>query len=260
MPKRKGRLNHKRQLWAVERLLVEEMKKPPAVRDQAFINECFETIEYLQKQAEALQRPFGNPWAGRRFRYAAAALTAFFVLLGGSAITNARGANLWNIIFRQNRPQTQMDFVQQSDSASGIAENAFDLSYETKQYLDFTKVCAQCFLATPPRRLQQGLTFQEALFNIVSGEGIVMVYYANSDGQYVLFNTHLFTDGSATITMGGLKEAQEQGIIVTDGVEVTWQKNADVQFAAWQTGYMLYSIETNLTDASVLEIADQFFL
>ena len=40
----------KRQLRVVNRLLLAEIQKPLARRDQTFINECFKTIDYLQMQ------------------------------------------------------------------------------------------------------------------------------------------------------------------------------------------------------------------
>lgn len=259
------------QIKYVDSVFEAEMFKPVEQRDEALLNECLDTLDYLHDSKRKLIAKLEAEsstcvrMAYKRPRLVLATIITLVILLG-TGVTQALGLRIWSALIHWDAGYLHVNYVSTEqepfDPANGssASENGntamYDGIVEPIDYLSVEDALSELDIAPMlPTYLPEDLGVDKISGHCSNVSKTLIVFYANELHSLLFEVTDMHeSESAATVALPNDKYTYETH--ESNGIVYTLSQVDSMVYVTWTNDYMIYTINTDLPYEEILPIID----
>lgn len=258
---------------SIEAEIFAQMNKPRAKRDNAYINECLETLRFVRESAQKLEA-FSKDEAiryssGRSRRFAIAATLTVAVLVSVGGVAQALGVRVWNAIINRDLNFFQISYVVPSSNNSPTVKPSPAISEsdggritgEVTKHPSLEKaIAALGFQPLLPSYLPYDMELRTPVkaYESALSKRVTLEYY--SDDHYLEIDVQEVPSGNyiSSYAIPNTEDCVYEAYVV-NGIEHHITVKQTIAVAFWQVNEQEFSLQTNLNIEQIKRVIDSFY-
>lgn len=259
------------QIKYVDSVFEAEICKPVERRDEALLNECLDTLDYLHDSRRKLivkleaESPACVRMAYKRPRLAFATSILLMLLLG-TGVAQAIDFRIWTALIHWDAGYLSVNYVPEEeeafDSANGsiINDNSITIMDDgIIEPIDYPSIDDALnkldLIPMLPMHLPDGFDVDRVYGNCGKGGKVLnIVYKSEQHSLSYKVDEHLESESAVTVVLPDNKEEYKK--YKRNSITYTLTQTGTMVYATWTNGYMIYTINTDLPYEEVLLIID----
>ncbi len=250
------------QMRYTERILMNELCKPAGERDAALVDECIQTLAYLnaridcaiaQEQARRRARPFYRTGFG---------IAAFVVLLllAGSGIAEACGFRVWSALLHWDAGYLHVDYVPEGQGMLSAVtpkpDDAINKGFSPDTEYSSVDEALEALKISPMLPVLPDSFEIERIHSRQDDIGTkLFINYAGVNGS-LSFKVSVYynEDTSSAVLLPGAPENHET--YTGNGISFRLSRAGGKIYATWSHGDCIYYLDTDLSYKETMNVLD----